>query len=104
MRAAMIELVAKRREAALLRAVCRSRGLGRFPFQRAVKPLVSAILRGPAWFNQLRHAARLPPADRRGGQGGGGPRGGKGAAVVAADALRQAILAKHALEHAARAG
>src|SRR4029453_140823 len=76
----------------------------RLPFQRAVKPLVSAILRGPAWFNQLRHDAQVHPPDREGRQAGGGPRRGKGDAVVAADALRQAILAKHALEHAARAG
>src|SRR5690349_15754782 len=78
----------------LLRRTC---GLG---LQRAMHPLVSAVLFGMSWHNPLDADAKTNPPERQSGESAQARRAER-TAVVRENGPRKAVLAKDALERAA---
>jgi len=93
----VIELVAEGIEAALLSPEVSFRWSGGARFERAVHAFVAAVVLRLAGLDELGEDAEADPPDREGGEAAEGV-GGEGGTVVGADALRQAVLAKEALE------
>ncbi len=84
-------------EAALLRPRLAAGGAAVSCFKRAMHALVPSVLLRMPGGDPLRHDAQLHPPHRQPRQSGDGPRG-KRRAVVAANRLRQPVLAKRRLE------
>jgi len=98
MRPCMVELVTAVVALPLVRAKVGTGWSGGFGFERPMHPLVAAVLVRSTGCDELRYEAQAHPPRGQLGEPGQGV-GGKGHAVVGADALRQAACFEHAREH-----
>ena len=87
-------------ESALLGAAIGSRRNGGFGLEIAVHAFVASVLVGRGWLDEIGEDAELDPPDGEGGESAEG-RGGKGDAVVGANALGEAKLTEEPAEDSA---